>query len=116
MRNKALVGLGIIIILVVVAALAAPTFIDVNRYRPQIEANLRDRLNRNVSLGFMRLSLIPLAFRVNNVRIDEDPRFGTGRPFAQIQTLFVRPRLLPLLHHEVQIKSLQLNKPRIERI
>jgi uncharacterized protein involved in outer membrane biogenesis len=78
MLKKALVGLGIIIILVVIAALAAPKFIDINHYRPQIEAKLRDRLNRNVSLGPMRLSLIPLAFRVDNVRIDEDPKFGTG--------------------------------------
>src|SRR5215831_3314407 len=116
MRSKALVGLGIVVILVVIAALAAPRFIDVNHYRPQIEANLRDRLNRNVSLGPMRLSLIPLAFRVDNVRIAEHPGFGTGRPFAQIQTLFVRPRLLPLLRHEVQIKSLQLNRPAIELI
>jgi uncharacterized protein involved in outer membrane biogenesis len=116
MRNKALVGLGIIIIFVVIAALAAPKFIDVNHYRPQIEAKLHDRLNRNVSLGPMRLSLIPLAFRVDNVRIDDDPGFGTGRPFAQIQTLFVRPRLLPLLHHEIQIKSLQLNRPALELI
>src|SRR5262252_5623264 len=116
MRNKALVGLGIIIIFVVIAALAAPRFIDVNHYRPQIEAKLRDRLNRNVSLGPMRLSLIPLAFRADNVRIDEDPQFVTGRPFALIQTLYVRPRLLPLLHHEVEIKSLQLDRPALELI
>src|SRR5215471_19224603 len=116
MHSKALIGLGIVIILVVIAALAAPRFIDVNRYRPQIEAKLRDRLNRNVSLGPMRLSLIPLAFRVDNVRIDEDPKFVTGLPFAQIQTLYVRPRLLPLLHHEVEIKSLQLDRPALELI
>ena len=116
MRSKALVGLGIVVILVVIAALAAPRFIDVNRYRPQIEAKLQDRLNRNVSLGPMRLSLIPLAFRVDNVRIDEDPKFVTGRPFAQIQTLYVRPRLLPLFHHEVEIKSLQLDRPALELI
>jgi uncharacterized protein involved in outer membrane biogenesis len=116
MRSKALIGLGIVIILVVIAALAAPRFLDVNRYRPQIEAKLRDRLNRNVSLGPMRLSLIPLAFRVDNVRIDEDPKFVTGLPFAQIQTLYVRPRLLPLLHHEVEIKSLQLDRPGLELI
>ena len=92
MRNKALVGLGIIIILVVIAALAAPEFIDVNHYRPQIEAKLRDRLNRNVSLGPMRLSLIPLAFRVDNVRIDEDQtaapmgQHGLGESFGMTNT------------------------------
>ena len=103
-------------ILVVIVALAAPRFIDVNRYRPQIEAELKDQLHRNVSLGPMRLSFIPLAFRADDVRIDEDPKFNTGHPFAQVQTLYVKPRLLPLLHHELQIKSLQAGRPEVELV
>ena len=39
-----------------------------------------------------------------------------GRPFAQIQTLVVRPRLLPLLHHDVEIKSFQLSRPVVELV
>ena len=105
MRNRVTVALGIIAALVVIALLALPSFIDVNHYRPQIEAELRQRLGRDVSLGPMRLSLLPLAFRVDNAAIGEDPQFNTGRPFAQVQILFVRPKLLPLLHHDVEIKS-----------
>ena len=100
MRNKVIIGLGVLAILVVIALFAAPAFVDVNHYRPQIEAKLRDRLGREVSLGPMKISLIPLAFRVENAVIAEDPVFNSGRPFAQVQTLFVRPELLPLLHRE----------------
>src|SRR5437867_2383595 len=85
--------------------LVAPALIDVNHYRPQIEGKLRDRLGREVSLGPMKLSLIPMAFLVENVEIAEDPAFRAGRPFAQVQKLFIRPRLLPLLHHEVEIQD-----------
>jgi len=113
-RNRGLIGIGIIVALVIIALLAAPAFINVNRYRPQIEAQLKNRLGRDVSLGPMRLSLIPTAFRVDNVVVSEDPQFNSGHPFAQIQTLFVRPRLLPLLHHNVEIKSLQLGRPSLE--
>ena len=116
MRKKVIIVFGVLAILVLAALLAAPSFIDVNHYRPQIEAKLRDRLGREVSLGPMRLSLIPLAFRVENAVIAEDPAFRTGRPFAQVQTLFVRPELFPLLHRQVQIKSLQLDSPVVELV
>src|SRR5437588_552550 len=114
--RKAIIGVGIFIILIVVAGLLAPSFIDVNHYRPQIESKLRDRLGRNVSLGPMRLSLIPLGFRVQNAVIADDAKFNTNRPFAQVQTLSVRPEILPLLHHDIVIKSVQLDRPTVELI
>src|SRR6476659_4711304 len=80
MRSRLTVGLGIFLILLIIVALAAPAFIDVNRYRPQIETKLRDELGRDVSLGPMKLSLIPLAFRVEDAVIADDPQFGTDRP------------------------------------
>jgi uncharacterized protein involved in outer membrane biogenesis len=64
----------------------------------------------------MHLSLIPLAFRVDNVAIGEDPRFHSDRPFAQAQELDVAVKLWPLLHRDVQISSLDLMKPSIEMI
>src|SRR5437870_8808347 len=57
----------------VIALLVAPALVDVNHYRPQIESKLRDRLGREVSLGPMKLSLIPLAFCVENSESAEDP-------------------------------------------
>jgi uncharacterized protein involved in outer membrane biogenesis len=116
MRNRVIVALGIVAALVVIALLVLPSFIDVNQYRPQIEAELRERLGRDVSLGPMRLSLLPLAFRVDNATIGEDPQFNTGLPFAQVQTLFVRPKLMPLLHHDLKIKSFQLSRPAVELV
>jgi AsmA protein len=112
--RKILIALSVFIIILAIAALAVPSLVDVNRYRPQIEAKLRDRLGRDVSLGPMKLTLIPFAFRVENAVIGEDPAFKTGRPFAQVQTLFLSPQLLPLLHHEVQIRSVQLGRPSLE--
>ncbi len=116
MRNKVIIGLGALVVLAVIALLVVPAFIDVNHYRPQIESKLRDRLGREVSLGPMKLSFIPLAFRVENAVIAEDPKFDNGRPFAKVQALFVRPRLLPLLHREIEIESLQFNRPSVELI
>jgi AsmA protein len=115
MRNV-MIGVGIVVILIVVAGLLAPRLIDVNRYRPQIESKLHDRLGRDVSLGPMRLSLIPLGFRVQNAVISDDPRFNTNRHFAQVQALSVRPEILPLLRHDIVIRSVQLDRPTIELV
>src|SRR5689334_9689640 len=114
--RKVIVGVGILVIIIVVTGLLAPSFIDVNHYRPQIESRLRDRIGRQVSLGPMRLSLIPPGFRVQNTIISDDPKFNTSRSFARVQMLSVRPKLLPLLRHEIVIQSVQLDRPTVELI
>src|SRR5512142_158713 len=110
MRRVAVVIL-VILALVVVVALALPSFLDVNRYHDRIQAELQKKLNRPVSLGQMRLSILPLAFRVENATIGDDPTFGSRRPFAQTQELYVTAKLMPLLHGDVQMDSLELRKP-----
>lgn len=102
--------------LLVVAALVAPHVIDVNKYRGQIQAQLEQKLGRKVTLGEMGLGLFPPSFHVNNVVIGEDPRFGGGRPFAQTQELAISVKLLPLLHKDVQVRSLELVRPQIELV
>ena len=85
--RRLIISVGILVILIVVAGLLAASFIDVNHYRPQIESKLRDRLDRQVSLGPMHLSWIPLGFQAQNAIISDDPKFNTSRPFAQAQML-----------------------------
>jgi AsmA protein len=114
--RRVIIGVGILVVLIVVAGLVAPAFINVNQYGPLIESKLQDRLGRKVSLGPMRLSLIPLGFRVRNAVIADDAKFNSGRPFAQVQTLSVHPELLPLLRREVEIKSIQLDRPTVELV
>jgi AsmA protein len=113
--RKVVVGL-IVIILIFLGILLVPRFANVNYYRPQIEARLRDRLGRDVSLGQMTFSFFPLGFRAENVVISELPEFRTGKPFAEIQTFYVRPELWPLLHKEIRIKSLQLQGAKVELV
>ena len=105
----------IVLLVVVVAALAiVPRFLDVNRYRGRIEAELSKRLGRQVSVGQMSLSLLPPSVRVQNAIIAEDPSFNTSRPFAQAQNLSVSLQLMPLLRREVAINSIALHRPTVE--
>ena len=110
------IALLVILAVVVIVALALPWFLDVNRYHDRIQAELQKRLDRPVSLGRMHLSILPLAFRVENAVIGEDPNFGHGKPFAAAQELYVTAKLMPLIHGDVQVDSVELRNPQIELI
>jgi AsmA protein len=114
--RKALKIFAAILVVLVLVLLAAPFFLNVNRYHDRIQSELQQKLGRQVSLGTMHLKLIPFAFRVDNAVIGEDPNFGKGSNFAQANELYVTAALMPLLHGDVQIKSLELRQPKIELI
>src|SRR5882757_5966191 len=115
MRKALKVFAGLLVLLIVVL-LAAPFFLDVNKYHDRIQTELQKKLGRQVSLGTMHLSLIPFAFKVENAVIAEDPTFSKGTNFAEAKELYVTAALMPLLHSDVQIKSLELRQPKIELI
>jgi uncharacterized protein involved in outer membrane biogenesis len=105
----------VVLVLIIVALLVVPHFINVNNYRGQIQAELQKRLGRPVQLGSMHLSLFPPAFTVDNAVIAEDPRFGS-QPFATVQKLAIKAKLRPLLHRQIEISSLNLQRPHVELI
>jgi AsmA protein len=110
------IAILVIVVLLVAAALIVPHLIDINHYHNQIQAELQKRLGRQVSLGNMHLSLFPPSFQVQNVSIADDPRFSTSRPFASAENLAVSVKFWPLLHKEVEVKSLELTRPHIELV
>jgi len=114
--RRVLIG-GVVVLGVFLAAvLAVPRLIDLNRYQGRIQADLEKRCNRKIQLGHMDLRILPLGFTVDRVVIAEDPRFNTGRPFAQAQELRVTPQFWPLLRGDVQISSFAIQQPQIELV
>ncbi|HEY6969036.1 MAG TPA: AsmA family protein [Candidatus Angelobacter sp.] len=106
----------IIVVVLVAAALIVPHLVDINKYHNRVQAELEKKLGRQVSLGEMRLSLFPPSFQVADPVIAEDKSFDTGRPFATAQKLAVSIKLLPLLHKELDVRSLELERPHIELV
>jgi AsmA protein len=108
----------VIVVLVVAAGLIVPHLIDINQYHGRIQTELQKRLGRTVTLGEMRLSLFPPSFQVQNPVIGEDPRFSfnQNRPFATAEKLAISIKLLPLLHKDLEVKSLELDRPHIELV
>ena len=115
MRKLAGVLIALVVI-IVIAIFALPSLVNVNQYHDKIQAELQQKLHRQVKLGDMSLKLLPFSIRVSNAEIGEDPKFNTGRPFASTQQLAVSAKLLPLLRHEIQVNSVELVDPKIELV
>src|ERR1700739_2348901 len=110
------IGLGIFIVLVVVALFVFAATFDVNKYHGTIQSELEKRLGRPVTLGNMHLSLLPPSFKVENPAIGDDPRFSADTPFVKAQELDVSVKLLPILHKQVEVNSLSLRRPNVNLI
>lgn len=115
MPRKLLMGLGIMAALLAMAV-GALLSIDVDSYRPRVQALVAGQLKRSVSLGRLEVSLWPVGVRVQQAVIGDDPAFQTSRPFARAARLIVRPRLLPLLTGSFELTSLELEQPSIELV
>ncbi|HVH87481.1 MAG TPA: AsmA family protein, partial [Terriglobales bacterium] len=115
MRKLAGVLIGLVIIIVILV-FALPSLINVNQYHDKIQAELQQKIHRDVKLGNMSLKIVPFSIRVADVEIGEDSKFATGRPFATTQDLAVSVKLLPLLRHEVSVNSIELVDPKIELV
>jgi AsmA protein len=114
--RKFLIAVAIIlVVLIAVPAIFLATF-DVNHYRGTIQSQLEQRLDRKVSLGEIRLNVFPPRFQLQNLAIADDPAFASTKPFVQTQQLAVSVRLIPLLSGNVEIDSLDLERPSVELI
>ena len=104
-------------VLVVVIAIALGILTGrADGWRPKIQAELQDRLNRPVSIGHLSLKLIPLELKMEDFMIGEAQGFPQERPFATASTVFVSAGILSLLTGNPEVKDLVLDKPQIELI
>ena len=115
MRKVGIILGVIFLVLVVGIGLFLATF-DANRYRGTVQDQLQKNLGREVKLGELHLALFPPRLQVDNLTIADDPSFADPNPFVQAQQLDVSVKLLPLLHHSVEVDSLDLQHPKVELI
>jgi len=81
-----------------------------------MQSELQTRLGRRVDLGDMHLKLFPLRLGVENLAISDDPRFNPDSPFVKAKELDVSVKLLPLFHEQIEIESLDLERPNVKLI
>jgi AsmA protein len=105
---------GGIVVLVVLALLLIPLFVDVQHYKPQIEKQVSDATGRPFTLGGeLSLSLFPWAgLSLSDLHLGNPAGFEQ-KDFVSVKSFEVRVKLLPLLSRDVQVKRFILEAPRI---
>ncbi len=111
--NRALKIIGIVIGVLIVIIIALPFIINVNSFRPQIEAQLSSALGRKVSIGNLRLSILTGSVSASDVSISDDPSFSQ-RPFITAKALDVGVEVWPLITSKsLHVTALTLDQPQV---
>lgn len=112
---KIILGLILIPIVVIVAVLIGIlVFVDPNDYRGQIESAVQESTGRTLAIeGDIGLSVFPwLGLELGRVSLGNAPGFD-ATPFAQVDGVEVRARLMPLLNKELEVGTLALRGLRL---
>lgn len=112
---KILAGIvAAIIILIIVAALVLPLVFDPNDYKDEIAGMIEQQIGRDVAIpGEIQLSVFPwLGISIGHVTVANAPGFGE-RPMAEIASANVHVKLLPLLHKQIQIGTIDIEGLRL---
>ncbi|MHA1114345.1 MAG: AsmA family protein, partial [Alphaproteobacteria bacterium] len=110
--RRLVVGLLILVVALVAAALIAPGFVDWNRFKPEIAAAVEKATGRRLTIeGDLDATLLPApVLIVGNVRLANLP--GARAPdFARLDSLRINIALLPLLSGRIEVAGVRLVRP-----
>jgi AsmA protein len=111
--NRALKVIGIIVAILIVIVIAAPFLINVNDFRPRIEAELSNALGRPVTVGNLHLSLLSGSVAADDLSIADDPSFSQ-QPFIKAKDLKVGVEMIPLITSKaLHITNITLDQPQV---
>src|SRR4030095_1954829 len=117
MKAKKLIIVAGVVVFVLIAALAAiPFFIDAQSLKTKLVTDAEGILRRRMSVQAVEITVFTgLGIRLNRAGIFDDLRFANA-PFVALNSVTVRPRLLPLLRGSVEVASIELEQPEIRLI
>lgn len=108
---KVFAGVFVLVFLLILAVLALPFLIDLNKYQDQYRPVIEEALNRKITLKNIRLTIWPrIGVRVHGFTVLDDPTFSSG-PFASLTSLDVGVKLMPLLSKRVEVEEITLHDP-----
>src|SRR5579863_9419525 len=106
--------LGGFIVLILLIGLIVPMFINVDKYRPEIEAAISGATGRKVTLGTIHARLLPSAsVVVDGFQLSNPKDFAAGNLLSMDQVQ-AGVSLMPLLHGDIHVTSVTLVRPILE--
>src|SRR5579859_2992146 len=100
--------IGAMILLALVFVL--PTLLNVDRYRPQVISYLQEQTGKQVEIGRLALTPLPLTIHIDRFGVKNPPIFPAGY-IIQVGRIDAELSVVALFHRQVIIKSLVLEDP-----
>jgi len=100
----AVIGGGLIVVIIALL-LIVPMFVNLQKYKPEIENRVTKATGRPFSIGGdLRLSLFPWpGLTFSDLHLGNPPGFGE-KEFLRVKSFDVRAKLIPLLFRELEVK------------
>jgi AsmA protein len=105
-----------VVVLLLLAVLLVPLFVNANTFRSTLETQLSDALGRKVTLGNLSFSVFSGGLVADNISIADDPAFSS-KPFLQAKSLHIGVEVAPLLfHRQLLVTSFVADSPSINLV
>ena len=101
------------ILFVLVAAFVLPYFISLDKYKGMVEQQLEKALQRDCSLGKLRITILPTAGAKIQDLVISNPSGFSETPLLSLQSLKVRIKIIPFLFGKKEIAGLSLHHPEV---
>src|SRR3984893_5327052 len=108
-RTALIVG-GIATILLLALIFVVPPLLNVDRYRPQVISYLQGKTGKQIEIGRLALTFLPLTIHIDHIGVKNPPIFPAGY-VIQVARIDAELNAGSLLHRQVVIKSLVLEDP-----
>ena len=111
MKKKILIAIGLVAAVLVSALVVLYFTVDAESFRGFIEARAEAVLDRDVELGELQLSILPVfGLQVDGVSVGAKPEEGGG-DILSVRRMDIGARLLPLLKKRLEVTTLVLVEP-----
>lgn len=107
------IALGIVVGVLLLAAVLLPLFVNADSFRPELEQRLSAALNRKVQIGKIEASLFSGGAKADRISISDDPAFSKA-PFLEASSLRIGLELAPLIFSKkIRMTGITIDDPRI---
>lgn len=108
------ISVGGFFVVLTALVVAAPLFVDLNQYKPEISQAVQDATGRELHIsGDIDLSLFPwIGADIGAVSLGNAAGFDSNE-FAHIERMVVKVRLLPLLKKEIEARAITIEGLRL---
>ena len=105
--------LGIAVIVLLLAGVAAVFLIDANRFRPALETELSTLLGRQVKIADLKVSLLHGGVSADGLFVADDPKFSRD-PFVSAKSLQIGVEFWPfVVSRKLIVTDLTITEPQV---